>query len=94
MDKAAGKKYEYDNETGHLLSVTSMYDGSTLNLIYNNGQLQKVTHSDGPFIVINYNDRGLINWVELKNDGDNEQGRYSHFLHLIKAKALILSTYQ
>ncbi|CAG2191760.1 unnamed protein product [Mytilus edulis] len=74
MDKADGREYSYSNETGKLIGIKSVHDNSFVSLHYKDTQIQQIQHSDGPFLVMTYNERGFINWVELRNDSDNEQG--------------------
>ncbi|CAC5402582.1 unnamed protein product [Mytilus coruscus] len=73
-DKVDGREYIYSNETGLLIAIKSIHDNSYVNLHYKDSQLQQIEHSDGPYLVMTYNERGFINWVELRNDSDNEQG--------------------
>ncbi|XP_052094770.1 uncharacterized protein LOC127730411 isoform X2 [Mytilus californianus] len=73
IDKIEGREYLYSNETGLLIAIKSINDNSFVKLHYKDNQLQQIEHSDGPFLVMTYNERGFINWVELRNDSDNEQ---------------------
>ncbi|VDI13273.1 Hypothetical predicted protein, partial [Mytilus galloprovincialis] len=73
IDKIEGREYLYSNETGLLIAIKSINDKSFVNLHYKDNQLQQIEHSDGPFLVMTYNERGFINWAELRNDSGNQQ---------------------
>ncbi|XP_053382663.1 uncharacterized protein LOC128549615 [Mercenaria mercenaria] len=61
------KEFHFDSETLTLRSILSLTDSSSLHFEYEKSLLTKIRHSEGPYVLVKYNTKHLIQSMELLN---------------------------
>ncbi|XP_053392818.1 uncharacterized protein LOC123564214 isoform X2 [Mercenaria mercenaria] len=69
------KEFRFDIDSLKLRSIVSIVDRSNLTLLYEKSLLKQIHHSDGPYVIVQYNTNNRIQSMESMNSLSSEGNR-------------------